>query len=45
MIKKLTSWRRCGCPVLPMAATAGHPDVGDVGSPYVVQPIARPRNR
>jgi hypothetical protein len=45
MIKKLISWRRCGRPVLHIAATAGHPDLGDISSPYLVRPIAGPRNR
>jgi hypothetical protein len=45
MIKKLISWWRCGCPVLHMAATAGNPDVVDVGSPYLVRPIASPRRK
>jgi hypothetical protein len=44
MIKKPISWQRCGCRVvLHMAAAAGYPDLGDVGSPHLVPPNARPR--
>jgi hypothetical protein len=45
MIKKLISRRPSCCRGLHMAATAGHPDVGDVGSPHLVRPIAKPRSQ
>jgi hypothetical protein len=44
MIKKVL-FMALLAPGLAYGGNRGHPDVGDVGSPHVVRPIARPRRR